>query len=852
MWLANASYLRSTSFLFMNNANRLRIPCTAGLLACWALCISPIHALAGRAVVSLDGEWQVAEGNMGSAPARFEHRVPVPGLVDEARPPFVEVGKESPRREAFWYRRTFRVKGEVPAIAVLKLHKAAYGSRVFLNGVLLGEHLPSFTPGYFDARPALRGNGAENELVIRVGATREALPPTVASGWDYEKVRYIPGLFDSVELILSGTPNILRVQVAPEIASQTIRVEAVVRNAGPKTSMHLHFKVREARSHKPVGEGDSEQVTLDSNEGQIMVARIPVRHCRLWSPEDPFLYELEASTGEDTLRTRFGMREFRLDHDTGRAMLNGRPYFLRGSNVTLYRFFEDPQCADHPWREDWVRRLHRAFKSMHWNALRYCIGFPPEFWYRIADEEGILIQDEFPIWGGGAKRWPAELTSNELIQEYTEWMQERWNHPCVVIWDAQNETSTTETGKALQAVRSLDLSNRPWDNGYGQPQSPGDSFESHPYLFSNPNFKLSGVARVPGVPQGNAIPNRAKNPIIINEYDWLWLNRDGSPTTLTRKVYENLLGTNATPAQRWHLNARYNAALTEFWRAHRACAGVLHFCGLGYSRTNGQTCDNFIDLEKLRFEPEFQRYMADAFAPVGLMIDEWRSQLPAGKTLDVPVIVSNDLYQDWDGKVRLCVLRGRKVLGEQTRSCKVAALGQASLRFPCAVPNEPGDYQLEAALLRGGTKPVRSLHDFKVGAAENNQEEGIARGKPVKASSTYVEPGTDYRPENGVDGFPDTRWSSEFSDPQWLAVDLGAPLRISRVVLDWEAACAQAYAIQVSLDGTTWTDVYTTSNGGGGTEEIKFAPTSARWVRFYGTKRATPFGYSLWEMRVFP
>ena len=79
-----------------------------------------------------------------------------------------------------------------------------------------------------------------------------------------------------------------------------------------------------------------------------------------------------------------------------------------------------------------------------------------------------------------------------------------------------------------------------------------------------------------------------------------------------------------------------------------------------------------------------------------------------------------------------------------------------------------------------------------------------------------------------------------------------APTRISRVVLDWEVACAQAYVIQVSLDGNTWTDVYTTTKGKGDTEEIKFAPTAARWVRFYGTKRATPFGYSLWEMRVFP
>jgi hypothetical protein len=354
------------------------------------------------------------------------------------------------------------------------------------------------------------------------------------------------------------------------------------------------------------------------------------------------------------------------------------------------------------------------------------------------------------------------------------------------------------------------------------------------------------------VPKGNARANTDNNPIIINEYDWLWLNRDGSPTTLSRKVFENLLGPNATAAQRRHLAARYLAALTEFWRAHRACAGVLHFCGLGYSRTNGQTCDNFIDIERLKFEPEFQRYMSDAFAPVGLMIDEWRAQLPAGKELDVPVVVINDLYQDWKGKVQFRILRGGKPLTEQSRPCDVAALGQTKLSFACAVPTEPGEYQLEAALLRGGAKPVRSLRDFSVRAAGKYQEDGIARGKPVKASSAYVEPGSDYRPENAVDGLLDTRWSSEFSDPQWLAIDLGAPTAISRVVLDWEEASAQSYAIQVSLDGSTWTDVYTTTTGKGGTEVIRFKPASARWVRFYGTKRATPFGYSLWEMRVFP
>ena len=243
--------------------------------------------------------------------------------------------------------------------------------------------------------------------------------------------------------------------------------------------------------------------------------------------------------------------------------------------------------------------------------------------------------------------------------------------------------------------------------------------------------------------------------------------------------------------------------------------------------------------------------MADAFAPVGLMIDEWRAELPAGEPLEVPVVVINDLYQGWKGEVRLRILRDRKVLAEQRRACEVAALGQLRVSFSCAVPTEPGDYQLEAALLRGSAKPVCSLRDFRAGAAGGNSDDGLGRGKAVKASSTYIEPGSDYRPEHAVDGLADTRWSSDFSDPQWLAIDLGAPTRVSRVVLDWEVACARSYAIQVSPDGSSWREVYATTDGKGGTEEIKFASTAARLIRLYGTQRATPFGYSLWEMRVF-
>jgi hypothetical protein len=102
-----------------------------------------------------------------------------------------------------------------------------------------------------------------------------------------------------------------------------------------------------------------------------------------------------------------------------------------------------------------------------------------------------------------------------------------------------------------------------------------------------------------------------------------------------------------------------------------------------------------------------------------------------------------------------------------------------------------------------------------------------------------------------VDGNHRTRWSSEFSDPQWIAVDLQKAERVSRVVLDWEAAFAKAYAIEVSADGKTWKEVYRTAAGKGGTETVRFAPVQARWVRMTGTERATEFGYSLWEMSVY-
>ncbi|WP_214103606.1 galactose-binding domain-containing protein [Acrocarpospora catenulata] len=124
----------------------------------------------------------------------------------------------------------------------------------------------------------------------------------------------------------------------------------------------------------------------------------------------------------------------------------------------------------------------------------------------------------------------------------------------------------------------------------------------------------------------------------------------------------------------------------------------------------------------------------------------------------------------------------------------------------------------------------------------------LAQGKPVTVSST--EAGANVA-ANAVDGNSATRWSSAYADPQWIQVDLGASYDLNRVRLNWEAAYGRAYQVQVSPNGSTWTNVYSTTTGDGGVDDLTVSGTG-RYVRVYGTQRAlTQYGYSLWDLNVY-
>ncbi|MEU0560480.1 discoidin domain-containing protein [Dactylosporangium sp. NPDC006015] len=164
--------------------------------------------------------------------------------------------------------------------------------------------------------------------------------------------------------------------------------------------------------------------------------------------------------------------------------------------------------------------------------------------------------------------------------------------------------------------------------------------------------------------------------------------------------------------------------------------------------------------------------------------------------------------------------------------------------------------RLEEATVRiatvpGFTEGIAAV-DYMLGAIQTAEQVAkhpldLAYGKPATASSVEIPA---LAAMYAVDGDPGTRWSSLYSDPQWLQVDLGSTKSISRVRLTWEFAYARGYEVQLSNDGTNWDTVYSTGEGDGGVDDLT-VERSGRYLRIYGTARGTSYGYSLWSVEAF-
>jgi hypothetical protein len=205
---------------------------------------------------------------------------------------------------------------------------------------------------------------------------------------------------------------------------------------------------------------------------------------------------------------------------------------------------------------------------------------------------------------------------------------------------------------------------------------------------------------------------------VINEYSYLWLNRDGTPTELTKPYYDAVLGVNATADQRRELYARNLAAVTEYWRATRSCIGILYPFGLAGSIKGGATSDNWIDVAQLQFDEHFKKFVPDAFSALGVCAELWQTEFKIkpwwGTQAEFTVAVINDLDYSFSEHFFVHVMKGDSVVSSTQYRYDVRPFEIIRMPVKIELPNVAGNYEVITELHGRKNKVVRSYRQIRM------------------------------------------------------------------------------------------------------------------------------------------
>ncbi|MEV6752929.1 discoidin domain-containing protein [Streptomyces sp. NPDC051214] len=229
-----------------------------------------------------------------------------------------------------------------------------------------------------------------------------------------------------------------------------------------------------------------------------------------------------------------------------------------------------------------------------------------------------------------------------------------------------------------------------------------------------------------------------------------------------------------------------------------------------------------------------------------LAVDGDAGKVAAGSPLTLTTKVS-----DPDGDaLSYEVLANSMYVDKSKELTPLAATDQGSGRLKVTAPDKPGVWKIYVKVSDGKGNVGIETRSVRV-VVPPVDGTNIAQGKPATASS--FQPGSGDCPctaANAVDGKQNTRWASDWSDPQWLQVDLGSTTSFKHVQLNWETSYAKTYTVQTSDDGRNWRTVHEVRGGNGGVDDFD-VNGSGRYVRINGTERGTGYGYSLYEFGIY-
>lgn len=430
---------------------------------------APVINVYGRDYQSLNGRWDAivdlydqgtrlevfenksAEGNTDFYEYAFEGglRLEVPGDWNSQNPELKYY------EGTVWYGRHFNASPKSGKRELLYFGAVSYRCRVYLNGKFIGEHEGGFTPFEIDVTDKLKDG--DNFLVVEVNNRRseDAIPAMAFDWWNYGGI----------------TRNVMLVTV-PDNYIEDYNIQL---DKHRKDVINIKVKMSDAAAGLPVTVSIPELKEVfkgkTDSRGEIS-GELKVKHLKLWAPDAPYLYDVKVTAGDDSVNERIGFRNIKVDGT--KILINGKPQFMR--SVSFHE--EIPQRQGRAFSKADAAMLLSEASDLGVNMIRLAHYPQNEHTVRMAEEMGIVLWQEIPVWQG--IDFTDDATRAKAQRMLTEMINRDKNRCAVCFWGVANETkpsaerdaflkSLLDTGHAIDSTRlytaAFDLVQFDKDNG---------------------------------------------------------------------------------------------------------------------------------------------------------------------------------------------------------------------------------------------------------------------------------------------------------------------------------------------------------------------------------------------------
>ncbi|MER5304702.1 PA14 domain-containing protein [Streptomyces lasiicapitis] len=428
---------------------------------------------------NLNGSWQFAAAEAGEQPPvgkKLKEKILVPYPVES------QLSGLQRHEDRMWYRRTFTVPadwkvddGKTGKRLKLNFGAVDWHAKVYVNGTEVAEHKGGYDKFSADVTDALKP-GKTQELIVGVYDPTDSPggenPPVGKQRLDPSGIWYTPssGIWQTVWMEPVARDHAESLKITPDVKTKQVTVETKGVRAGVPV-------------HAAAYEGKKKVAEASGRTGEPL--KLTLKKPRLWSPDDPFLYDLKVTVGggkrADRLQSYFGMRSITVEKIDGtpRTVLNGKPTFLM---ATLDQGFWPDGLHTAPTDEALAYDL-KMHKEMGFNSVRKHIKVEPDRWFYWADKLGLMVWQDMPSTSAG--RTPDTAARAQFEREMKQMIDEHSNSPSIVMWVTFNEGwGQYDMGRIAEQAKAWDptrLVNGMSGLNLGADGGKGDLMDEHGY-----------------------------------------------------------------------------------------------------------------------------------------------------------------------------------------------------------------------------------------------------------------------------------------------------------------------------------------------------------------------------------